>query len=320
MERITLIHRRLQNQEYPNCSSLACEFEVSTRTVKRDLDFMSCRMNLPVKFNPYKNGYYYTRPVEQFPPIPTTEAEVFALLVTQKAIAQYSGTPFEQPLQAAFRKLTGQLDRKVQFSIGALDEVVSFRPFAPEDSDVQRFELISRALQLHRVLKFEYRNKGTSRPQTRTVHPRHLACVENHWYLFAYDADRAAMRTFALARLRRPQLTRKRFTPDRKFDLNEYLSGSLSVFKGGDDYEVVVDFDAWAADEIRGRRWHATQELTELPRGWLRMRLRLNNIEEVEKWVLSMGTHATVVRPRKLAERVGKIGRELAERYCSRSS
>jgi membrane protein DedA with SNARE-associated domain len=38
-------------------------------------------------------------------------------------------------------------------------------------------------------------------------------------------------------------------------------------------------------------------------------------LEEVEKWVLSMGTHATVIRPEKLRERLFKATHELFERY-----
>jgi hypothetical protein len=72
------------------------------------------------------------------------------------------------------------------------------------------------------------------------------------------------------------------------------------VFKRGDDYEVVIDFERWAADLIRGRRWHSSQELTELPGGQAGLRSRLNSIEEAERWALSWGSHATVVRPRAL--------------------
>jgi hypothetical protein len=43
----------------------------------------------------------------------------------------------------------------------------------------------------------------------------------------------------------------RKFELPRKFDPNEYLRRSRSVFKGGDDYEVVVDFDLWATDLIR---------------------------------------------------------------------
>ena len=34
----------------------------------------------------------------------------------------------------------------------------------------------------------------------------------------------------------------------------------------------------------------------------LRVRLRLNNLEEVAGWVLSFGTHATVIKPKALAD------------------
>ena len=76
-----------------------------------------------------------------------------------------------------------------------------------------------------------------------------------------------------------------------------------------------MDFDPWAADLIRGRRWHASQELTDLPKGWARLRLRLDSIEEMERWALGWGAHATVVRPKTLAERLLKTARVLAERY-----
>jgi predicted DNA-binding transcriptional regulator YafY len=123
------------------------------------------------------------------------------------------------------------------------------------------------------------------------------------------------MRTFALTRLRAPEVTQEHFAVPKKFNLNEYLRGSFSVFKGGDDYEVVIDFDSWAADLIRGRRWHSSQELTDLPSRQIRLRMRLNSIEEAERWVLSWGTHATVVRPQALAERLSKTAAELHQRY-----
>lgn len=314
-ERMMRFHSLVKNGDYPNCSMLAKEFEVSIRTIMRDLDFMKYRMDLPLEFDGQRNGYYYTRQVEQFPQLPISEAEIFSLLVAHKAIAQYHGTPFERPLEMAFRKLTGQLDRNVQFSLGNLDEVLSFRPFAPEDSDLTTFQIVTRALKEQWELKFLYRNLGTDKAQARLARPYHLACVDSLWYLFAFDVKRNAMRTFALNRLRAPEITQKHFSVPKKFNLNEYLQGSFNVFKGGDDYEVVIDFDSWAADLVRGRKWHSSQEVTELPGRQIRLRMRLNSIEEAERWVLSWGTHATVVRPLALATRICKTAIDLKERY-----
>ncbi len=107
-------------------------------------------------------------------------------------------------------------------------------------------------------------------------------------------------------------------TRRKDFTLDKYLRGAFSVFRGNeeDDIEVVVEFDAWATDVLRGRRWHWSQSTIELPGGQMRMGLRLSSIEEVERWLLSWGTHATVIAPLALADRVEKIAMELQRRYA----
>jgi proteasome accessory factor B len=316
LERMMRIHQLIENREYPNCATLAKEFEVCARTIKRDIDFLKSRLSLPIEFDSRRHGFFFTRPVPQFPSLPMSEAETFALLVAHKAIAQYHGTPFQRPLESAFRRLTGQLDQSVRFSLGSLDQVLSFRPFAPEDADLEVFEVLTRAVRERRELVFFYRNHGAATARKRRVHPYHLACIDNQWYLFAFDVTRDAMRTFALARLRRPELRPRRFLPSKRFDPHQYLDGSLGAFKGGDDYELVAEFDAWAADMVRGRKWHPRQQITELPAGMLRLRLRLNNIEEAERWLLGFGSHVLVVRPKLLGQRLGAAGHALAARYA----
>lgn len=315
LKRMMRMHQLIQNGELPTCPAVAKEFEISTRSVKRDVEYMKDSLNLPIEYDRVRGGFYYTKPVHAFPTVAVTEAEVFALFVAQKAIAQYQGTPFQAPLEAAFRTLTGQLDQSAQFTMSNLDGVLSFRPFAPEDTDLAVFQTITRAIQERRAVRFLYRNLGASKAQRRHVRPYHIACIENHWYLFAFDIDRGAMRTFVLTRLREPVLTGERFTIPQKFNASEYLRDSFSAFKGDQDYEIVVDFDAWAADLLRGRKWHASQRITELPSGGMRLSMRLSSLEEADRWVLNWGTHATVVRPQALVERIRATAKELSDRY-----
>lgn len=315
LERMMRIHEHIRDGGFPNCTQLAKQIEVSTRTIKRDIDFMKVRLDLPIEYDPKHYGFYYTEPVDQFPSVPITEAEVFALLVAHKSLAQYRGTPFEQPLEAAFRKLTGQLNSSHSFSLGNLDQALSFRPFGTEETDVETFQILSCGLQEGRVVRFGYRGLGAEKSQIRKVQPYHVACVENRWYLIAHDLNRKAMRTFALTRMRNVELLADTFHRPGDFRIDEYLKGSLGIYKAGDDFEVVVHFDAWAGQLVGERRWHSSQELTDLPGGGVQVRMRLNNIEEVERWVLSWGTHATVVRPKMLIERLRKVGKELMERY-----
>ena len=314
MERMLLIHGRIKNGTFPNCLQLAEEIEVSSRTIKRDVDFMKVRLNMPIEFDAQKKGYRYTAEVEQFPATPISEAEIFALLVAHKVVSQYRGTPFAAPLHAAFQKLTAQMNRENPLHLSQLDQALSFHPFAPDDADLEVFEKISHAIGHGRALKFEYR-KPARNGQARKVLPYHLACVDNRWYLVAHDLGRHALRTFALARIRQPTLLATTFERPRDFNIAKYLKGSFGIFTGEDDFEVVIDFDAWAAALVRERKWHPTQQIQELAGGGLRLTLRLSNLPEIERWALSWGAHATIIRPEALRVNLRKIAADLSERY-----
>ena len=179
---------------------------------------------------------------------------------------------------------------------------------------------IADAVARNRGLKFDYKNLGASKALKRHVHPYHLACIDNHWYLFAYDLRRKAMRTFALARLRDPEATGTRFAPPPEFDLDEYLRGSFTVLKGSDDFEVTIQFDPWATDLLRSRQWHSSQRFVELPGIGSQLQMRLNSLDEVQSWLLSWGHHATVLRPKTLLSRLKQTLLVLTERYSDDSN
>jgi len=202
------------------------------------------------------------------------------------------------------------------------------------------FELITEAIRERRGLQFEYRKPGEKSAELRHVHPYHLMQFNHRWYLLASDSSRSpdvgngadlglpvagsaalspgfasGMRKFVLGRIRGAQLTDARFERPADFDPEKFFERSLGVMTGTGDYEVVIEMDAWLTDSLRGRRWHPSQVWTELPGGGAHLQLRLSCLEEIEQWVLSWGTRATVVRPKVLQDRIGLAARELATRY-----
>ena len=112
-------------------------------------------------------------------------------------------------------------------------------------------------------------------------------------------------------------MTAERFTRPADFDAKKFFERSLGVMTGKGDYEVVIEMDAWLTDILRGRRWHPSQVWTELPGGGSHLRMRLSCLEEIEQWVLSWGTRATVIAPQELRERVANAGRVIAARYAA---
>jgi len=57
-ERQRDIDRRIRAGKYPSVPFLATEWEVSERTIKRDIEFMHDRLNAPIKYCRKHRGYY----------------------------------------------------------------------------------------------------------------------------------------------------------------------------------------------------------------------------------------------------------------------
>jgi len=298
------LHAALKARHFPNCQKIAAELEVSAKTIQRDIDFMRYRLGLPIEYHPREFGFFYSEPVTAFPNIEVSEGEITALLVAQKALAQYKGTPFERPLQSAFRKLTDGLKDRLSFSWHDLEEAISFRSAGASAADLELFEAVSRSVLRSVELEFEYRKLSSAGYERRRVRPYHLGCLENQWYLFGEDLERRQLRTFALPRMRKVSLTNKGFRRPADFSIAQILSGSFGVYSAGKKQRIQIQFDAFAARLVAERKWHESQRVREKANGSIILELELGSLQEIERWILSWGKHARVLAPKELATRI----------------
>ena len=314
-ERMMYIHNQLKRGAYPNCSQVGKHFELDRRTIHRDIEFMCNSFHLPIEYDQKQHGFYYTRPVEHFPGVTVSESELFAILVAQKAIANYRGTPFYKPLATAFNRLAEQLGEEVVLHMQDLGEAMDIRLSGPEALDEENFQIVLRAVQQRRPLEFNYRKQAAKAVEKRKLQPYQLVCANNRWYVIGHDPARHALRSFVLSRMADPEILAGEFKRPIEFKIKDYLKGSFGIFKGQDDFEVVIDLDKWAADVLRNRRWHPSQQIIDLPGGAMRVSFNLDNLEEVEPWVLGWGIHATVVRPKALVDRVQAMAQGILQRF-----
>ena len=316
LERMLQVHRQIQAGRFPNCRKLAAELEVSAKTIQRDIDFMRDRLGLPIEYDQLHFGFIYREPVTHFPSVEVSEGEIVALFVAQKALEQYRGTPFEQPLRTAFEKISSGLRDRVGFQWSEVDSSFSFRGLGTSVADLELFETVSRAVMESTELEFDYKKLGSTRHESRRVQPYHLGCIENQWYLFAFDLARKQLRTFALPRMRNVRGTHTIFRRPADFSIRSHLSESFGVFTGTGSHRIRVRFDAFAAQLIAERQWHPSQKVEWLGDGALELTMTLATLEEITRWVLSWGTHATVIAPAELKKTLADTARELASRYA----
>ncbi len=313
LERMLRIHQVIQSGRFPNATSLAQDLEVSTKSVHRDLDFMRDRLELPLEYDGHRLGYFYSQEVSAFPTVRITEGELFALIVAEKALQQYRGTNFEKPLLSAIRKMEQSLPDTISLNLADIEQTISFRTRAEPILDLQIFDALAKATAHHQQLELTYRKPGRRQTEQRTVDPYHLANINGEWFLFAYDHARRDVRTFVPARVQATKPTGKSFERPQKFSLEKRLRDSFGVHSGEGQHEVILRFNARVADFIREKKWHASQRLRELRNGGVELRLTLSSLLEIERWVLSWGGDAVVVKPRELALSV----RQAAKRILS---
>ncbi len=312
LERMLRIHQALQAGEFPNATSLARVIEVSTKTIQRDLEFMRDRLNLPLEYDAGRKGYFYTGEVSGFPTMQITEGEIFALVVAEKALQQYRGTSFEKPLLSALKKMEQALPDTISLNLADIEQTISFRTRAEPILNLEIFDVLAKAVAQRQQLELHYRKPGHA-AEARLVDAYHLANINGEWYLFAYDHARKDLRTFVPARIQSVKPTGKTFERPQKFSLEQRLRDSFGVYSGEGEFDVVIRFNARAADYIREKKWHPSQTLRDLKDGGAELKLKLSSLAEVQRWVLSWGGDAQVLKPKELVESVRTAAQKILQ-------
>ncbi|MEU8109088.1 WYL domain-containing protein [Nonomuraea muscovyensis] len=181
---------------------LATTFEISVRTVKRDISALQ-QGGFPVWARTGRIGGYVVDRAATLPPVNFTAAEASALAA---AIAAHRGQPFDSPARAALVKVLAVMDPQARRHADNLTERIWIDHSTAEAADSRRRNAIERALQERKVLSLHYRDRHGA-PTTRRVDPQLLAFTAGHWFLVARCQRREAIRWFRLDRIERAGLT-----------------------------------------------------------------------------------------------------------------
>ena len=100
---------------------------------------------------------------------------------------------------------------------------------------------------------------------------------------------------------------------DRGIVTHESKSRKCFVFALGIRHRVRIHFDAFAAGLVSERQWHPSQKMRPLADGELELSIELGSLEEVERWVLSWGEHATVLEPAELKRRIHRVAEAIVK-------
>lgn len=269
LERIFQIHERIRRGGYPNCGQIAEDLGVTRKTIQRDVAFMRDELGIPLAYDEVRHGYFYTKPVGEFPYLRATAEDLVALIVARQALNHLGDTPLVASLRECFRRLQQGMGDRISIPWSDLDHAFSVKASGLTSRDLAVFEKVARAV-LERVeLRFDYTKLSSPVAEPRRVQPFHLAEIDGGWYLIGHDLGRGARRTFALQRMKGLSLTGRKFVRPSDFRLEDHFAGSFGVWTerqqndgwSAPRHRIRVRCRGFAARFIPERRWHPTQEI-----------------------------------------------------------
>ncbi|MEW7278457.1 YafY family protein [Aquimarina sp. 2201CG1-2-11] len=223
LHRLTAILVKLQSGKVIQASELAIKFEVSVRTIYRDMQALT-EAGVPVGAEA-GTGYYlvdgYT-----LPPVMFTEKEANALLTAAKIIKTNNDQSLINEYQEAVDKVIAVLRGNQKKKLEILDQrVFTFRHDGLNAST--SLSVIQQSITNFRVLKIEYAT-ASKKYSERLIEPLGVYFTNNTWIMIAYCQLRKDYREFRTDRIINLIETHEFFSPVL-FTLEDYYKKRIAA-------------------------------------------------------------------------------------------
>jgi len=290
-----------------NCSAMAAEYEVSAKSILRDIDYLRNQRDAPIAYDPVRRGYCYSEESYALPAISLNESDLFAICIAEKALSEHANSPVYQKLKGVFKKIEESLPGTVSVNPAWVEDRLSVVPERQTRLVPEVWETVAAGLRCGLRLAMHYRKPGMESGPERLVDPYHLTRYQGEWYLIAYCHTREGIATFAMSRVESVRPSGNRFVIPPGFDHARYAAGApFGIFGGEEEFMVKVLFAKKHAPFVLEREWHPDQTLTQRKDGSVLLSFPARHLYEMTRWLLCWGSGVRVLAPPELVTAVQK--------------
>ena len=295
IDRLIGIISALTQRDSVTAAALAEQFEVSRRTINRDIDLL-CRAGLPIVTRQGAKGGISIMENYKLGRTVLTKDELRDILAGLRSLDSVTGS-----------KRYGQLMEKL--SAGSSDFMTGDQSVLIDlsswygDSLKPKIETVRRAINAQTFLKFRYYSpKGES---VREVEPYYLIFRWSSWYLWGWCRSREDFRLFKLNRMDKLDSTGERF---EKRQIPQPDLSTERIFPGGVRVKALFQPEyKWRLMEEFGPDSFELQ-----PDGRLLFQADYTDRESLLTWILTFGDKAELLEPREMRQEI----RAIAEGLC----
>ncbi len=322
----TRIHRLLriltliQGESGWTAERLAQACSVTVRTIYRDMKSLE-GAGIPYFHDEATNGYRIHRDF-YMPPVQLTLDESLALVALGEHIGGREQIPLTRAASRAVSKVRSVMPHRLREELESLDKHIAIKltHAGPFDGIQDVYSQVRESIVRRFSLRCCYESVQSPRQQNGQdevflFDPYKLFFSKRAWYVIGHHHGRDEQRCLKLNRFTKVEPTRAAYTIPKDFDLDDQLGYAWQMIRGSKRYNIELWFSPEFAETIADTHWHSTQEIRWHEDGSMHFRCKVDGLDEIVWWVMSMGPHCRVLKPKALANRVRDMALATAQGY-----
>lgn len=307
------LERILLSRQSLGRDALLHELEISRATLKRYLELLRDRMNVPVVYDRYSNTYSISQPPsktktgthrQELPGVWFNQQEIVALLTMYQLIAGLdSAGMLQRHLQPILQRLNIMLG-STHMQAQELQRRVRIIGAARREIPGQFFEMVGLALTQRKRLHITYFTRSRNEASERTLSPQRLVHHRNTWYLDAWCHTSKALKRFALDAISVASILDEPAKELALSTVEKAMDEGYRIYAGTKLQWATLVFTARSAVWIASEQWHPEQMSRRLPDGTLELKVPYTHDDELLMDIQRHGADVRVVAPAELRDKL----------------
>jgi predicted DNA-binding transcriptional regulator YafY len=284
IRRYTLIIEKIGRNQYPRFEIIKDYlfehgFEVSTRTIQRDIEQIRFEFGIEIKYDRPRNGYF---------------------IDTETSINPDSFLRFLEIVNTAELLTESLKESKDMLNYISFESHGGLR-------GIENLKPLLFAIKNHRKVSFTHENFDTGKQRKYSVRPYLLKEYQNRWYLVGIIGGLKEFRTFGIDRILNLEVKKEIFKPETKTDPIELFKNTVGLsYSYNELEEVVLSFTPLQAKYVKSLPLHKSQEIIEDNEKEVQVKLRIIPNFEFKQKILMLGEAVKVLEPKWLADDIKK--------------
>lgn len=301
-DRIVAIFIQLQSKRIVKAQELADRFQVSQRTIYRDIRTLE---NSGVPISSEAGVGYSIMEGYSLPPIMFTKEEASSFVAAEKLMQQFTDKTLGAYHESAMYKVKSVLRGREKKWVEALETQVSIFPNQElfNKSIPDALEILFESIAEKKQVFLKYAALESENPSERTIEPIGVFNENTYWYVMGYCHLRNDYRQFRTDRILKINRTSNAFALEHK-TLDELRKKSETRDKN----KVRILVDKKISKYINGSKKHQGFVSEMIQGDKVEMTFMVDDIHNYfSRWYISFGDYAQILEPESLKKRVSEI-------------